>query len=61
MSSEHAEAERWPGWAKAILIGQFAILLAILLPILLMCLTMAGWMGMGGGDMWQWMERMPRR
>lgn len=50
--------DQWPGWAKALVIGQFAIVLAVILPWLLMwttCAAMAG-MQMPGG-----MPMMPGR
>lgn len=46
--------ESWPGWVKALLIGQFAILLAVIVPWLLMwtmCAGMAGMQMPGGWPM----------
>jgi hypothetical protein len=37
--------DQWPGWAKALLIAQFALVLAVIVPWLLMwtmCASMAG-------------------
>jgi hypothetical protein len=60
MSAATVAAEQWPGWAKALIIGQFALILAVLVPWILMW-TSCAWMGMGMGDMQRMMELMPRR
>jgi hypothetical protein len=53
--------DRWPGWAKALVIGQFAIVLAVLIPWILMWAACAMGMGMNTEQMRQLMETMPRR
>jgi hypothetical protein len=53
--------EQWPGWAKALVIGQFALIVAVLIPWIfmsVMCIS-AGGMWMGG--MQPMMETMPGR
>ncbi len=56
--SNTVTAEQWPGWAKALVIGQFALIVAVLIPWIVMAFMC---MGMGGmGDMWRFMEGMPR-
>lgn len=47
--------EQWPGWAKALVIGQFALTVAVLIPWIVM-----SFMCMGMGGMQQMMETMPR-
>jgi hypothetical protein len=48
MSATTMTTEQWPGWARALLIAQFALVLAVLIPWLLMWTAMAaGCMGMG--------------
>lgn len=50
-----ATADQWPGWAKALVIGQFALIVAVLIPVIVMSI-----MCMGMGGMQQMMETMPR-
>lgn len=53
-----AVQEQWPGWAKALIIGQFALIVAVLIPWIFMSIMC---MGVGMGGMQQMMETMPRR
>lgn len=48
-------SDQWPGWAKALIIGQFALIVAVLIPVIAMSIMC---MGMGG---MQWMMEMPGR
>jgi hypothetical protein len=50
--------EQWPGWAKALLIAQFTLIVAVLIPWLLMWTTCAA---MGGMQMPGGMPMMPGR
>lgn len=50
--------ERWPGWAKALVIGQFALIVAVLIPWIFMSIMC---IGMGPGGMWRMMEMTPPR
>ena len=54
-------AEQWPGWAKALVIGQFALIVAVLIPWIVMSFVCMGMGGMWMGDMQWMMETMPRR
>jgi len=58
MATNTMTAETWPGWAKALIIGQFALIVAVLVPWLFMSVMC---MGMGIGGMQQMMETMPGR
>lgn len=58
MDTNTMTTERWPGWAKALVIGQFALIVAVLIPWIVMSITC---LGMGPGGMWQMMEGMPGR
>jgi len=58
MATNSTTTENWPGWAKALVIGQFALIVAVLIPWVFMSIMC---MGMGPGGMWQMMETMPRR
>ena len=57
--STNIAAEQWPGWAKALVIGQFALIVAVLIPWIVMSIMCMG--GMGTGSMQQMMETMPGR
>jgi hypothetical protein len=56
MATNTFATEHWPGWAKALVIGQFALIVAVLVPWVFMSV-----MCMGMGNMWQMMETMPGR
>lgn len=58
MATNTFATEQWPGWAKALVIGQFALIVAVLVPWVFMAVMC---MGMGSGGMWQLMETMPGR
>ena len=58
MGTTTMTTERWPEWAKALVIGQFALIVAVLIPWIVMSIMC---MGMGTGGMWQMMETMPGR
>jgi len=58
MATNTFATEHWPGWAKALVIGQFALIAAVLVPWLFMAVMC---MGTGMGGMWQMMETMPGR
>lgn len=51
-------ADQWPGWAKALVIGQFALIVAVLVPWVFMSMMC---MGMGMGDLPRMMETVPGR
>lgn len=56
MATNAFATEQWPGWAKALVIGQFALTIAVLTPWLIMSV-----MCMGTGGMWPVMQTMPGR
>lgn len=58
MATNTFATEHWPGWAKALVIGQFALIVAVLVPWLIMSVMC---MGMGPGRMWPMMQTMPVR
>lgn len=53
--------EQWPGWAKALLIGQAMLMVAVLIPWIFMSIMCIGMGGMWMGPMQQMMETMPGR
>ncbi|MGH2946954.1 MAG: hypothetical protein ACRDPC_11950 [Solirubrobacteraceae bacterium] len=61
MAGNGIVGESWPSWAKALLIAQFALILAVLVPWILMWTAMAVGCTVGMGDMQQMMPMMPRR
>lgn len=43
--------EQWPGWARALVIGQFALIVAVLIPWIVMSLTCAwAWAACGWAE-----------
>jgi len=58
MTANDMRYEPWPGWAKALLIAQFALVLAVIIPWILMFSACGMSMGMNMGGM---MPMMPMR